>query len=154
MNIIKNKATKALLSVSMATTLFFTANVSGSIANAKVGDINYPIPTPNFKEYSHFDELAANNKNKSSSLKGKTIILTTNDVHGAIEGYPYLAGLKKTLKDKYQANVLVVDAGDFSNDKNKPIYTTPDNCNAIDLMNKVGYDVATLGNHEFYKGYL
>ena len=35
MNIIKNKATKALLSVSMATTLFFTANASGSIANAQ-----------------------------------------------------------------------------------------------------------------------
>ena len=54
MNIIKNKATKALLSVSMATTLFFTANASGSIANAQVGDINYPIPTPNFKAQSMY----------------------------------------------------------------------------------------------------
>ena len=48
----------------------------------------------------------------AGELSGKTVILHTNDVHGAIEGYAYIP----TLRAQYEAqgaNVIVVDDGDF-----------------------------------------
>ena len=80
------------------------------------------------------------------------VILYTNDVHTYIDGalsYDVLAGLKAQLKEVY-GNVLLVDAGDAvqgtafgSMDKGATI---------VQLMNAAGYDVATLGNHEFDYG--
>ena len=91
--------------------------------------------------------------NSESGRKGEfTIaILHTNDVHGEIANYPKLASYKKELEKKYN-KVLLVSAGDifsgnafidFYEDKGYPM---------VDLMNKVGYDVAELGNHEFDYG--
>ncbi len=75
-------------------------------------------------------------------------LLYTNDIHTYIDGeitYSKVAALKDSYK-----NVLLLDAGDHiqgtaygSMDKGKTI---------IDLMNATGYDVATLGNHEFDYG--
>lgn len=72
-------------------------------------------------------------------------LLYTNDVHTYIDReitYSKVA----TLKDTYE-NVLLLDAGDHiqgtaygSMDKGETI---------IELMNATGYDIATLGNHEF-----
>ena len=80
------------------------------------------------------------------------VILYTNDVHTYIDGplsYDVIAGLKDSLKRVY-GNVLLVDAGDAtqgtgfgSMDKGESI---------IKLMNAAGYDLATLGNHEFDYG--
>ena len=80
------------------------------------------------------------------------VILYTNDVHTYIDGplsYDVLAGLKDELEKTY-GNVLLVDAGDAiqgtafgSMDKGETI---------IKLMNAAGYDLATLGNHEFDYG--
>jgi len=85
--------------------------------------------------------------NKNEGLyKNQTVILHTNDVHGAIEGYSYLPPLKKTLEEQ-GATVILVDAGDFTSGT---IYTSASKGeSAITLMNQVGYDLATLGNHEF-----
>ena len=81
---------------------------------------------------------------------GKTVILHSNDVHGAIDGYAYMAGLRSDLEAK-GAEVIVVDAGDFSQGS---IYvSTNKGAAAIDMMNAAGYDVVTLGNHEFDFGY-
>ena len=80
------------------------------------------------------------------------VILYTNDVHTYIDGplsYDVLAGLKDELEATY-GNVLLVDAGDAiqgtafgSMDKGETI---------VKLMNAAGYDLATLGNHEFDYG--
>lgn len=82
--------------------------------------------------------------------KGKTIILHTNDVHGAIAGYTYIAGLKAALEKK-GAEVILVDAGDYS--QGTTYVSTTNGKDAISMMNKVGYDFATIGNHEFDYGY-
>ena len=73
------------------------------------------------------------------------VIFYTNDIHTYIDSsitYSQLATLKQSVPGS-----LLVDAGDHiqgtaygSMDKGKTI---------IDLMNAVGYDLATLGNHEF-----
>ena len=80
------------------------------------------------------------------------VIHYTNDVHTYIDepmGYDILKNIKDTLQKEYK-NVLLVDAGDHvqgtafgSMDKGEHI---------IKLMNAVGYDAASLGNHEFDYG--
>ncbi len=80
------------------------------------------------------------------------VILYTNDVHTYIDGplsYDVIAAVKAELETRY-SHVLLVDAGDHvqgtaygSMDKGQTI---------IKLMNAAGYDLATLGNHEFDYG--
>ena len=80
------------------------------------------------------------------------VILYTNDIHTYIDeplSYDVIAGLKDQLVQTY-GNVLLVDAGDAvqgtafgSMDKGATI---------VELMNAAGYDLATLGNHEFDYG--
>ena len=77
---------------------------------------------------------------------GKTIILTTNDVHGAIEGYKYVAGLKTALEER-GAEVVLVDCGDFTQGTTYVSESKGDS--AVRLMNMAGYSYAALGNHEF-----
>ena len=87
-----------------------------------------------------------------AALSEDIVILYTNDVHTYIDGalsYDVIAGVKQELQKQYK-NVLLVDAGDHiqgtaygSMDKGETI---------IKLMNAAGYDLATLGNHEFDYG--
>ena len=85
-------------------------------------------------------------------VQGDIAILFTNDVHTYIDdvlSYDVIDGVKAELEKQYEY-VLLMDAGDHiqgtafgSMDKGHTI---------IDLMNAAGYDIATLGNHEFDYG--
>ena len=83
-------------------------------------------------------------------LNGKTVILHTNDVHGSIELYAKVAA----MKDDYEARgaqVILADAGDYSQGT---VYVSVNKGkDAVTMMNAAGYDVATIGNHEFDYGY-
>ena len=81
---------------------------------------------------------------------GKTVILHSNDVHGEITGYAYMKALKTKL-EAAGAEVILADAGDYSQGETSVSLTK--GANAVDMMNAVGYDVVTLGNHEFDYGY-
>lgn len=81
---------------------------------------------------------------------GKTVILHSNDVHGQIDGYAYIAGLR-TCFESLGADVILADGGDFS--QGNPYVNTSKGFSAIEMMNAAGYDVVTLGNHEFDFGY-
>ena len=81
---------------------------------------------------------------------GKTVILHSNDVHGQIDGYAYIAGLRDYLIGR-GAEVILADAGDFSQGTVYVISSKGES--AIEMMNAAGYDVVTLGNHEFDFGY-
>ena len=86
----------------------------------------------------------------AQDLDGDIVILHTNDVHGAIAGYAKVAA----LKDAYEARgayVLLMDAGDFI--QGDPTVSTSEGATAVELMNLAGYDVVSLGNHEFDYGY-
>lgn len=86
----------------------------------------------------------------AQDLDGDIVILHTNDVHGAISGYAKVAA----LKDAYEARgayVLLMDAGDFI--QGDPTVSTSEGATAVELMNLAGYDVASMGNHEFDYGY-
>lgn len=86
----------------------------------------------------------------ASDLTGKTVILHSNDVHGAIAGYANIAQLRNEYEAE-GAEVILVDAGDFS--QGTTYVSTSKGFDAITMMNAAGYDVATLGNHEFDYGY-
>ena len=85
-----------------------------------------------------------------AEMAGKTVILHTNDVHGAVEGYAYIAQLKADYEAK-GAEVILVDAGDFS--QGTTYVSSTKGADAVTMMNAAGYDVVTLGNHEFDYGY-
>ena len=86
----------------------------------------------------------------AADLTGKTVILHSNDVHGSIAGYANIAQLRNEAKAA-GAEVILVDAGDFS--QGTTYVSTSKGLDAITMMNAAGYDVATLGNHEFDYGY-
>ncbi|MBR3200694.1 MAG: 5'-nucleotidase C-terminal domain-containing protein [Mogibacterium sp.] len=77
---------------------------------------------------------------------GKTVILSSNDVHGAVDGYAYMKALEKEFTAR-GADVITVDAGDYS--QGTTYVSESKGLSAIQLMNLAGYDYATLGNHEF-----
>lgn len=85
-----------------------------------------------------------------AEMAGKTVILHTNDVHGAVEGYAYIAQLKADYEAK-GAEVILVDAGDYS--QGEVYVSDTKGLDAVEMMNVTGYDVVTLGNHEFDYGY-
>ncbi len=90
-------------------------------------------------------------------------ILYTNDVHSYIANkgtdddgnecplidYSTVAAYKNKLKNEGK-NVLLVDAGDFS--QGSAYGAMDEGKTVISLMNAAGYDLATLGNHEFDYG--
>ncbi len=94
--------------------------------------------------------ITAGAEEPAEDLSGSIIILHTNDVHGAIDGYAKAAALKKTYEDM-GAYVLLMDAGDFI--QGDPTVSTSEGAAAVELMNLAGYDVAAPGNHEFDYGY-
>ena len=81
---------------------------------------------------------------------GKTVILHSNDVHGAITGYACIAALKTDYESR-GAEVILVDAGDYSQGTTN--VSTTKGADAVAMMNAAGYDVVTIGNHEFDYGY-
>lgn len=85
-----------------------------------------------------------------ADYSGKTVILTSNDVHGAIEGYAVMAKLGDDFREK-GAEVMLVDAGDFS--QGDAYVSVSKGEDAVTMMNAAGYELATLGNHEFDYGY-
>lgn len=81
---------------------------------------------------------------------GTIVILHTNDVHGAIDGYAKVSSLKAAY-EAAGADVLLFDAGDFI--QGDPTVSVSQGKTAVELMNMAGYDAATIGNHEFDYGY-
>ena len=80
------------------------------------------------------------------------VVLYTNDVHCGIEdaiGYAGLAAYEKAY-EKLGYEVILVDNGDAI--QGGPIGTLSKGEYIIDIMNAVGYDIATIGNHEFEYG--
>ena len=96
-------------------------------------------------------DYAANAKVFRSDYTGKTVILYSNDVHGALGGYAYMTELKNEFLAAGATDVILVDAGDFS--QGTSYVSSSKGASAVTMMNAAGYDVVTLGNHEFDFGY-
>lgn len=77
------------------------------------------------------------------------VILYDNDVHCAVDGYPYVASLKKQMLAE-TPYVLLTSAGDYV--QGGSLGAASKGAYIVELMNEAGYDVVTLGNHEFDYG--
>lgn len=77
------------------------------------------------------------------------VILHTNDVHGAIDGYAKVAALKQNYQEQGDY-VLLLDAGDFI--QGDVSVSMSYGADAIELMNAAGYDATAVGNHEMDYG--
>lgn len=106
----------------------------------------FALALPAAAEYDY----AANAKVFRSDFSGKTVILHSNDVHGRINGYASMAAAR-TAFEAAGAEVYMVDVGDFS--QGTAYVNASKGLNAVKMMNAAGYDIVTLGNHEFDFGY-
>lgn len=151
--VLKNKlTTRFLLSAFTAATLLLSSAGTVEAAGGEVVDFSI------VQERKTYDDTL--DGGKKENLTGKTVIISTNDVHGAIKDFAYVAGLKNKMEER-GASVILVDSGDFSTDKPEIQYydSKSDDAKestdkskgiaAVKIMNAVGYDYACLGNHEF-----
>ncbi|MBQ7748976.1 MAG: metallophosphoesterase, partial [Paludibacteraceae bacterium] len=75
-------------------------------------------------------------------------ILSVNDVHAKVENFPQLAAIVDSLR-AIDPQLLVMSAGDNRtgnpvNDQYEPVAYP-----MVALMNIIGFDCSTFGNHEF-----
>ena len=77
------------------------------------------------------------------------VILSTNDMHASLDNMARLATAVKECRDT--VFTIVVDAGDRWTG-NAYVDLAKNRLPIIKLMNAVGYDIATLGNHDFDPG--
>lgn len=88
-------------------------------------------------------------------LDGALVILHTNDSHGRISpangqaGFAAVSAWKK-IYEHSRATVLVVDAGDTLH--GMPAATLNRGADVVRIMNFVGYELMTPGNHDFNYG--
>jgi len=98
--------------------------------------------------------------NRAQNNEQKTVritILHTNDIHAQVlpqerndlGGYARRLGVINQIRAE-EPNVLLIDAGDFF--QGTPFFNFFSGKIEIEAFNRMGYDVITLGNHEFDKG--
>lgn len=77
------------------------------------------------------------------------VIVYENDVHCAVDGYAKMVSLREK-QQRLTPYVTTVSCGDFI--QGDVVGAVTEGESIIDIMNKVKYDVVTLGNHEFDYG--
>lgn len=76
------------------------------------------------------------------------VILSTNDMHGKIQRFPHLTAAVKACRDTVD-RVVLVDAGDRWTGNAYVDRVAQPGRPILEMMNRLQYDVVTLGNHEF-----
>lgn len=95
--------------------------------------------------------LAACDKNATPGDNDRPIVIIyDNDVHCAVDGYPKIAGLRDAIVAADTAYVALVSSGDFI--QGGMVGSLSRGADIIPILNTAGYDVMTLGNHEFDYG--
>ena len=95
---------------------------------------------------------AASEEPAPAALARDLVVLYTNDVHCGVDdniGYAGLAALKKQFEAS-GCDVVLADCGDAL--QGAAIGTLSKGESIVKIMNGIGYDVATIGNHEFDYG--
>ncbi|MCQ2320708.1 MAG: bifunctional metallophosphatase/5'-nucleotidase [Bacteroidales bacterium] len=100
---------------------------------------------------NHNDGNAKSDFKSDSNLEKEIVILSVNDMHSSIDMFPKFAALVDSLRNVYP-DMLVFSAGD--NRTGNPVNDqyNPVNFPMISLMNKVGFDLSAVGNHEWDAG--
>ena len=83
-------------------------------------------------------------------LQKSIVIIFENDVHCAIDGYKRIAGLRDAIGSSDTAWAAAVSCGDYLQGGSAGALSR--GAYVASVMSAVGYDVVTLGNHEFDYG--
>ena len=95
-------------------------------------------------------QQAETRKTEKATTAGdaEIVILSVNDMHSSIDMFPKFATMVDSLRAVYP-DLLLFSAGDNRtgnpvNDQYEPV-----NYPMIELMNRMGFDLCTVGNHEW-----
>lgn len=99
-----------------------------------------------FCSCSNLDNAVSESVEKDKSI----VILFESDSHCNLSGYPKLAGLRDAINRSDTAWAGVVCCGDFM--QGGAVGSISQGAYIVDIMQSVGYDAVTLGNHEFEFG--
>ena len=86
-----------------------------------------------------------------SESETRIVIFHTNDTHSILINFPELAYLVDKERET-TTHVLLVSAGDIFSGNAMVDYYDPPGFPKVDIMNRIGYDVNTIGNHDFDYG--
>lgn len=99
---------------------------------------------------SHEGTDTRENKETPTATQDETVIaiLSVNDMHASIDQFPKFATMVDSLRGVYP-DMLLFSAGD--NRTGNPVNDQYDPVNypMIELMNRTGFDLCTVGNHEW-----
>lgn len=82
----------------------------------------------------------------SSIPNDAVVVLYDNNPYGETQGYAKMAGLRNCVKER-TTNIAVVSCGDFLG--GNPLSAITNGSSSCRMINAVGSDFVTLGNHEF-----
>jgi 5'-nucleotidase len=104
--------------------------------------------------------LVATHAARSDSAGLHLTILHTNDLHAhdesfeerqrSIGGFPRIGHMLRLFRAKDPKHTLTIDAGDIF--QGTPLFTKYHGEVEVNMLNKMGYDIYTIGNHEFDDG--
>ena len=101
------------------------------------------------------DETAENQPTKTEAPSAQDaadiVILSVNDMHSSVDQFPKFAAMVDSLRAIYP-DLLLFSAGD--NRTGNPVNDqyAPVNYPMIELMNRTGFNLCTVGNHEWDAG--
>ena len=90
--------------------------------------------------------ISACSSSRTDNRSDDIVILFENDIHCMVDGYSKLAAMKKEFNETH-TYVGVVSGGDYIQGSSLGVISQGEYI--VKLMNLVGYDALTLGNHEF-----
>lgn len=93
---------------------------------------------------------AGSRRHRARRPKQDIVIYFDNDVHGAVEGYAKISALRQKTLAEHTPYVSVVSCGDFSQGSHLCAFSH--GRDIMTLLNLAGYEVLTMGNHEFDYG--
>ena len=91
-----------------------------------------------------------NDGGSAASVQKSIVILFEGDTHCECGGYSRFAGMRDAIGRADTAHVVTVSLGDFM--VGGPLGAISKGGYIIDIMRSIGYDVITIGNHEFDYG--
>ena len=144
---------KKFLMVTLITSIFMACNSNDVSVEKKE-----PVKMEKVERVVNYDVIV---KGEEELTKQTIRIAATSDVHGRIYPYDYAidgkdadAGLAKistivnALREE-NPNMILMDDGDTVQDNSSELFNDLEVHPMVEAMNSIGYDIWTLGNHEF-----
>lgn len=118
------------------------------LALALLAVVLFLVLRPHSDNASEQQDRTRQTATPASAGEGEIVILSVNDMHASIDQFPKFATMVDSLRTIYP-DLLLFSAGD--NRTGNPVNDQYDPVNypMIELMNRLGFDLCTVGNHEW-----